>query len=78
MRPSAKGSDDDSVVLPIRTGFLKTIIHEGQGSDAPREAILVVVALPGALVSRFTQLFLEQSQRDLIGRCELVDGDHLF
>lgn len=78
MRLSAKGTYDASAVLPIRTGFLKTIIHEGQGSNATREAILVVVALPGALVSRFTQLFLQQRQRDLVGRCELIDGDHLF
>lgn len=67
-----------SVVLPVRTGLLKAVVHEGQRSNATRESVVVVVALPGALVSRFAQLFLQQRQRHLVGHRELIDGDHLF
>lgn len=78
IRTSAKGTHDASVVLPIHAGLLKAIIHEGQSSNATRESVLVVVALPWALVSRFTQLFLQQRQRHLVGCRELIDGDHLL
>lgn len=75
--PFLRSQHEILVVLPIRTGFLEAVIHNGQGSHTTRESILMAIALPWALVSSFTQLLLQQCQRNLIGHHELINRDHL-